>query len=192
MRAMRTGPKKFGPLLVSILVLFLDVPIGSAMVIEDVSDFNSATEEEPYDHISPLFCDGEECQVTDREPDYSPLDSSPPVMEFGWWFDFWSDLDKNGMDDRLQMIIAGERESVSKTSIIGQDNKSTVAIIVHYAWHPGPSDIESIRLLIESHGWEREGSWFMVMDHLDAIVMDHVPISSLLDIWSLDLSLIHI
>ena len=63
MRAMRTGPKKFGPLLVSILVLFLDVPIGSAMVIEDVSDFNSATEEEPYDHISPLFCDGEELSL---------------------------------------------------------------------------------------------------------------------------------
>ncbi len=186
MRAMRTGPKKFGTLLVSILVLFLDVPIGSAMVIEDVSYSNSAIEETPYGHISPLFCDGEGCQVTNREPEYSPLDSSPPVMEFGWWFDFWSDLDENGMDDRLQMIIAGERESVSKTSIIGQDNKSTVAIIVHYAWHPGPSDIESIRLLIESHGWEREGSWFMVMDHLDAIVLDHVPISSLLEIWRLD------
>ena len=49
MRAMRTGPKKFGPILVSILVLFLDVPIGSAMVIEDVSYSNRAIEETPYD-----------------------------------------------------------------------------------------------------------------------------------------------
>ena len=107
-------------------------------------------------------------------------------MDFGWWYDFWSDSDSNGIDDRLQQIIEGERESVSKTSIIGQDGRSTVAIIVHYAWHPGTTDIDSLREVIESHGWENEGSWFMPMDHLDAIVLDHVPVSSLLEILSLD------
>ena len=61
-----------------------------------------------------------------------------------------------------------------------------MAIIVHYAWHPGTTDIDSLREVIESHGWVNEGSWFMPMDHLDAIVLDHVPVSSLLEILSLD------
>ena len=40
--------------------------------------------------------------------------------------------------------------------------------------------------IITKHGWEKEGSWFMKMDHLDAIVLDHVPVSSLLEIWQME------
>ena len=34
-----------------------------------------------------------------------------------------------------------------------------------------------------------DGSWFMVMDHLDAIVLDHVPVT-LIDIWKLEVVLV--
>ncbi len=121
---------------IAILVFLLDVPIGAAHVptVED-SDFSVLIgSEEPT--IPPLICEEEGCQK-DRNPTHTPLDSSPPAMEFGWWHDFWSDSDSNGFDDRLQLIVAGERESVSLTSIVGADGRDTVAIIVHYAWHPG-------------------------------------------------------
>ena len=183
---MSYGQRKFAPLFVAILVLLLDVPIGSANVFMGESPTLNQNKTVDYSDVPPLVCGDEECPEKDRTPAFSPLDSGPGVMEFGWWFDFWSDSDSNGFDDRLQLILAGERDSVSKTSIIGQDGKSTVAVIVHYAWHPGVSDIDSLRSVIESHGWDQDGSWFMVMDHLDAIVLDHVPVSSLIEIWSLD------
>ena len=179
------GRGKFFPFVIAILVFLLDVPIGAAHV-PDVEDAESSVlirNERPT--IPPLMCGEEECQK-DRSPSHTPVDSSPPAMEFGWWDGFWSDSDANGLDDRLQLILAGERESVSLTSIVGSDGRGTVAIIVHYAWHPGESDIDSLRGKIEEYGWEKEGSWFMVMDHLDAIVLDHVPISSLVGIWGLD------
>ncbi len=185
-RAMGKGPRKFVPLLVAILVFLLDVPIGSAHVF--VSEGTVLEGEKPVDYsvVPPLMCGDEACSEKDRSPDFSALDSGPPVMDFGWWYDFWSDSDSNGLDDRLQLILGGERESVSKTSIMGQDGRPTVAIIVHYAWHPGESDIQALRSVIESHGWDQNGSWFMVMDHLDAIVLDHVPVSSLIGIWGLE------
>ena len=52
-------------------------------------------------------------------PGFRPADSDPPVEEPGWWFGYWYDLDSDGMDDRLQRIIAGQRTSVSTTSITG-------------------------------------------------------------------------
>ena len=170
---------------IAILFFLLDVPIGTAHV-PDGENANSAVVIEEISPANPAFlCGVEEC-LKDRNLDYTSLDSSPPVMEFGWWHSFWSDSDSNGFDDRLQLIVAGERESVSVTSIIGDDGRGTVAIIVHYAWHPGDSDIDSLREIIEQHGWEEEESWFMVMDHLDAIVLDHVPVSSLIDVWGLE------
>ena len=183
---MSTGPGKFVSLFVGILVILLDIPVGSAFVlVEEVPPMESS-ETKGSSVVPPLICDGEECPEKNRDAMFSPLDSKPPTMEYGWWLEFWSDKDQNGMDDRLQMILSGERESVSKTSIVGQDGRQTVAIIIHYAWHPGDSDIESIRSVIESHGWDAEGSWFMAMDHLDAIVVDHVPVKSLVEIWSLE------
>ena len=95
-------------------------------------------------------------------------------------------FDDNGMDDRLQRIIAGESESESRTSIIGADGKPTVAIIIHYAWHPGNSDIENIKTVLSKHGWNEEDSWFMPMTILDNIVLDHVPVSALVDLWMIE------
>ena len=179
------GPGKFFPFAIAILVFLLDVPIGSAHVpgVENYDSRGALNIESSS--IPTLICEEEECQK-DLDPKHTPIDSSPPAMEFGWWHDFWSDSDSNGFDDRLQLIVAGQRESVSVTSIIGEDGRGTVAIIVHYAWHPGDSDIDSLRAILGQHGWSQEGSWFMVMDHLDAIVLDHVPVSSLIGIWGLD------
>ena len=170
------GPGKFFPFAIAILVFLLDVPIGAAHVpgVENYDSREALNIESSS--IPALICGEEECQK-DLDPKHTPLDSSPPAMEFGWWNDFWSDSDSNGFDDRLQVILAGQRESVSVTSIIGEDGMGTVAIIVHYAWHPGESDIDSLRVILGQYGWNPEDSWFMVMDHLDAIVLDHVPVS---------------
>ena len=182
---MARSPRKLFPFAIAILFFLLDVPIGAAHVPDGENTNSAVVIEEVSPSIPAFLCGVEEC-LKDRDLDYTSLDSSPPAMEFGWWHGFWSDSDSNGFDDRLQLIVAGERESVSVTSIIGDDGRGTVAIIVHYAWHPGDSDIDSLREIIEQHGWEEEESWFMVMDHLDAIVLDHVPVSSLVDIWSLE------
>ena len=45
------------------------------------------------------------------------------------------DSNFDGMDDRLEQVIAGI-ESQSTTAIIGADGRKTVAIVVDYAWHP--------------------------------------------------------
>ena len=172
------------PFAIAILFFLLYLPTGTAHVA-NVEDVESSTFSPSESSIPELKCEGEVC-FKDRNPIHTPVDSTVPMMEFGWWHGFWSDSDSNGFDDRLQLIVAGERESVSMTSIMGDDGRATVAIIVHYAWHPGNSDIYSLREVIEQHGWEEEGSWFMIMDHLDAIVLDHVPVSSLIEIWSLE------
>jgi len=179
------GARKFLPFAIAILVFLLDVPIGAAHVPDGENSDSAVVIEDLSQFIPALLCGEEECQKK-HDPAHTPLDSRPPAMDFGWWHDFWSDSDSNGFDDRLQLIVAGERESVSVTSIIGDDGRDTVAIIVHYAWHPGESDIDSLRRIIEQHGWKSGGSWFMVMDNLDAIVLDHVPVSSLIDIWNLN------
>lgn len=174
------------PLLMALMVVLLDLSSGVVSGIGDVEGVEVASLEASVDTVPVLKCGMETCPDKDRLPNHSPIDATPQVLEFGWWNEFWSDSDSNGMDDRLQFILSGQRESVSKTAILGEDGRLTVAIIVHYAWHPGPSDIEALRDVISSHGWKDGGSWFMVMDHLDAIVLDHVPVSSLIDIWGLD------
>jgi len=172
------------PFAITILFFLLNVPTGAAHVTNEEKIESSSFLDGESD-IPALKCGEEDCWK-DRNPSHTPIDSKPPAMEFGWWHGFWSDDDSNGFDDRLQLIVTGSRESVSMTSIMGEDGRATVAIIVHYAWHPGDSDIDSIRGVIEQHGWEEEGSWFMIMDHLDAIVLDHVPVSSLIEIWALE------
>ena len=134
----------------------------------------------------PLMCGEHECPPKDRSPGFPSGDAGWPVEDPGWWFGYWYDLDSDGMDDRLQRIIAGERESVSTTSITGADGLATVAIVVDYSWQPGPTSILAIKEALHEHGWSEEGSWFDVLHILDSIVIDHVPVSSLIDIWNLE------
>ena len=103
---MKTSKGKLIPFLVALLVFLLDVPIGSAY-ISDAQD--SPLEEvigEIPPAIPPLVCGEQRCNK-DWGLEHSPVDSTPPTMEFGWWEDFWSDSDSNGFDDRLQRILAG-------------------------------------------------------------------------------------
>ena len=105
--------------------------------------------------------------------------------DYGWWFAYGPDSNFDGMDDRLEQVIAGE-ESQSTTAIIGADGRKTVAIVVDYAWHPGQEEVDELVALLRSHGWEAEGSWFQVMDSIDSIVVDHVPVSALLEIHAIE------
>ena len=105
--------------------------------------------------------------------------------DYGWWFTYGPDSNFDGMDDRLEKVIAGE-ESVSSTAIIGADGQKTVAIVVDYAWHPGQHEIDELVAILRSHGWEADGSWFQVLDSLDSIVVDHVPVSALLEIHAIE------
>ena len=179
-------------LLISVMLIMLDLSVAASgmstsdEVIVDNSENLRETLVRDSSWPPPLMCNGEICPLTDRDPQNPPFDAGMAVEEQGWWFSYWYDFDSDGMDDRLQRIIAGERNSVSTTSIIGMDGVNTVAIVVDYAWHPGPSDLKLLRDVLESHGWEEEGSWFFQMDILDSIVIDHVPVSSLIEIWQLD------
>ncbi len=139
------------------------------------------------DGLPPLMCDEEICPLKDRSFDEIPDDVILPVEENGWWFSYGPDRDSNGMDDRLQRIIASEYESQSPTSIIGSDGRLTVAIIVDYAWHPSDKEISSLKEVLSNHGWVgTEGdSWFQVLESIDSITVDKVPVSALLDIWKL-------
>jgi len=109
------------PILVGIMVIILD---SSAGVVSGMGEFNEIGDgpaAAPVQSPPILMCGSETCPPKDMSPSHSPLDSGVPVMDFGWWHGFWSDSDSNGMDDRLQLILSGERESVSKTSIVGED-----------------------------------------------------------------------
>ena len=121
-------------------------------------------------------------EIDDRMP---IRDGKYSSEDYGWWFSYGPDLNFDGMDDRLEKVIAGE-DSVSTTSIIGTDGKKTVAIVVDFAWHPGQDEIDDLVAILRSHGWEAEGSWFQVLDSIDSIVVDHVPVSSLIEILALE------
>ena len=105
--------------------------------------------------------------------------------EYGWWFAYGPDSNFDGMDDRLEQVIAGD-ESQSTTAIIGADGRKTVAIVVDYAWHPGQEEVDELVALLQSHGWDDEGAWFQVMNSIDSIVVDHVPVSALLEIHAIE------
>ena len=175
------------PVILALLVFVMDVSVAAGALVptpeqqsHDVSeDFDDAD-------LPPLMCGENVCPNKDRSPGFPPSGSGWPVEEPGWWFGYWYDMDSNGMDDRLQKIIAGQRVSVSTTSITGADGFPTVAIVVDYSWHPGSDDIDAIKQVLFNHGWQEEGSWFDPLGILDSIVIDHVPVSSLIDIWLLD------
>ena len=90
------------------------------------------------------------------------------------------------MDDRLQRVISGY-DSISPTAIIGDDGKKTVAIIVDYAWHPTDLEINQLKDVLNSHNWigEDNGAWLDLPESIDAIVVDKVPVSALMDIYHL-------
>jgi len=176
-------------LIVAVLLLVTDFSLAANALVQDSEDADVGADE-LFDALPdmppPLMCGDVECPEKNRLPGIRPADSGPPVEEPGWWFGYWYDLDSDGMDDRLQRIIAGQRTSVSTTSITGADGLPTVAIVVDYSWHPGANDIDAIRKVLYEHGWQDDGSWFDPLRILDSIVIDHVPVSSLIDIWSLE------
>ena len=177
------------PLIVVALLLVMDFSVGAGAMIATSDITTEGDGKAPQSNANlppPLMCGEEECPQKDRSPGFPVGDAGWPVEDPGWWFGYWYDLDSDGMDDRLQRIIAGERVSVSTTSITGADGLPTVAIVVDYSWHPGPTDIQAIKAVLYEHGWSAQGSWFDVLHILDSIVIDHVPVSSLIDIWGLD------
>jgi len=176
-------------LIVAALLLVTDFSLAANALVQVPEDVEDSGEElvAPLPNMPPpLMCGDVECPKKSLLLGTRPADSGQPVEEPGWWLGYWYDLDSDGMDDRLQRIIAGQRTSVSTTSITGADGLPTVAIVVDYSWHPGASDIDAIRTVLHEHGWQEEGSWFDPLRILDSIVIDHVPVSSLIDIWSLD------
>ncbi|MCP2507364.1 MAG: S8 family serine peptidase [Candidatus Thalassarchaeaceae archaeon] len=174
------------PIFIVILMLVFDLSAGVGGQIYELTQEGNSLDENKGIHKFPLMCGEDICEDKNRLPLGTPIDAGVPIQDYGWWLEYWLDFDDNGMDDRLQRIIAGESESESRTSIIGADGKPTVAIIIHYAWHPGNSDIENIKIVLSKHGWNEEDSWFMPMTILDNIVLDHVPVSALLDLWMIE------
>jgi subtilisin family serine protease len=132
--------------------------------------------------LPPLMCGEDLCLRPLRDIDRGERPSSEAVE---WWQSYGPDLDWNGMDDRLQRVLAGA-ESVSPTAVVGDDGKKTVAIVVDYAWHPTVSEIETLRVVLEAHGWigEENGAWFQVLDDIDSVAVDKVPVSALMDIYA--------
>ena len=164
------------PLVLVAMILVMDMGVGvSASTAIQAEDLTG--QERPENWPPALMCGEVICDPIDRTVRSPPFDAGFPVEDEGWWFGYWYDLDSNGMDDRLQRIIAGQRTSVSTTSITGPDGLPTVAIVVDYSWHPGSDDIDAIKQVLYDHGWQEEGSWFDPLGILDSIVIDHVPVS---------------
>ena len=153
---------------------------------EDLSDVIENTHTDPIliDGLPPLMCGEELCE----RPTRVNLRTSQPASEANeWWLSYGPDLDWNGMDDRLQRVLAGQ-ESISPTAIIGEDGRKTVAIIVDYAWHPTELEVDELKHTLEQHSWvgEQGDAWFQIMDSIDSIVVDKVPVSALMDIYHLE------
>ena len=136
------------------------------------------------DGLPPLMCEDGYCQRPLRMIDRGSRDASEAD---GWWQGYGPDLDWNGMDDRLQRVLVGS-DSISPTAIIGEDGRKTVAIVVDFAWHPDEVDQYSLKQILESHSWvgEDSGAWFQVLDSIDSIAVDKVPVSALMDIYFLE------
>ncbi|MBJ84408.1 MAG: hypothetical protein CMB52_02675 [Euryarchaeota archaeon] len=160
------------PLFAVVLLLFTSM---SPLALGD-TNLDMQSKETPtifVEGLPPLFCEnGESCPTPDRGN--------------GPWLAYSPDRDHNGMDDRLQRILAGEYESVSTTAIEGPDGRLTVAIHVDYAEHPSESDIAGLKSTLFEHGWIEEGAWFDVLESINTISLDHVPLPALLPIWRLD------
>ena len=133
--------------------------------------------------LPPLMCGDELCLRPVRDIDRNGRFSAEADQ---WWQSYGPDLDWNGMDDRLQRVLAGS-DSVSPTAIIGPDGRKTVAIIVDYAWRANEAEIETLRTVLDAHGWvgEEGGAWFQQLDDVDSVAVDKVPVSALMDLYSM-------
>ena len=173
--------------LVVAVLLFFDM---SALAMpstgerESIEVDNQATQAILVDGIPPLMCGESPCNTPDRVLDRGDRFSQE---SYGWGLSYGPDKDWNGMDDRLQMIMSGQFESESPTAILGSDGRLTVAITVDFAWHPGKGELNSLRTVLEAHDWvgEEGGAWWKPMTYLDAVAVDKVPVSALLDIWAI-------
>ena len=179
--------QKFAIMMALVFIISDCSAIASSVNAKELDDFEAKeTHGEPIlvEGLPPLMCGEELC---DR-PLRTDLRANLPASEDdGWWLSYGPDLDWNGMDDRLQRILAGQ-ESISPTAIIGEDGKKTVAIIVDYAWHPRDVEIAELTSVLESHGWigQENGAWLQTPESIDAVVIDKVPVSSLMDIYHLE------
>ena len=182
--------KRVGPMLVVMLMLVLDLSVGVSAIVPSDDDTNIDQNDElsvvSASEIPPLICNNEICPEKFLGIGFPPWDASPAVEEPYWWMNFNTDQDSNGMEDSLQYMIAGQKESHSATAILGDDGRMTTAIIVGYSWHPGETDLQKLKDILTKHGWEEEGSWFFPVEYIDSVVIDHVPVSSLIEIWQQD------
>ena len=182
--------KTVGPMLVVMLMLVLDLSVGVSAIVPLDDDTNINQNDElsvvSDSEIPSLICDDEICPEKFLGIGFPPWDASPAVEEPYWWVNFNTDQDSNGMEDSLQYMIAGQKESHSATAILGDDGRMTTAIIVGYSWHPGETDLQKLKDILTKHGWEEEGSWFFPVEYIDSVVIDHVPVSSLIEIWQQD------
>ena len=190
---MAGASKTVGPMLVVILMLVLDLSVGVSAIVPSEENYNQHLDEDNEDllqviddGIPALICDNEICPEKFLGIGFPPWDASPAVEEPYWWMNFNTDRDSNGMEDSLQYMIAGGKESHSATAILGNDGRMTTAIIVGYSWHPGETDLQKLKEILVNHGWEEEGSWFFPVEYIDSVVIDHVPVSSLIEIWQQD------
>ena len=193
MRAMARASNTVVPILVVMLMLILDFSVGASAIIPSEDGSNQFTEESNHNsntqtinEIPKLICDDEVCPEKFLGIGFPPWDATPAVEEPYWWMNFNTDQDGNGMEDSLQYMIAGQKESHSATAILGDDGRMTTAIIVGYSWHPGETDLQKLKDILEKHGWEEEGSWFFPVEFIDSVVIDRVPVSSLIEIWQQD------
>ena len=173
-----------------LVVLFLGASLSGLTLAHPATSTSSPSSPAQWappilvDGLPPLMCGEDLCDRPTRLIDIGDL---PTEEEEQWWLSYGPDLDWNGMDDRLQRVLAGS-PSDSPTSVIGPDGRGTVAIVVDYAWYPSAHDVEQLRSTLERHGWmgEDAGAWFSVLDSLNAVVVDKVPVSALMDIYWLE------
>ena len=55
-----------------------------------------------------------------------------------------------------------------------------------YAWNPTDVEEDNLRSTLESHGWVGQGQAFETIRSIDAIAVDKVPVSALMDIYHLN------
>ena len=102
-----------------LVIVFLFADLGVLANETDTSPVEFETQSlysEPIlvDGLPPLMCGEELCLRPLRDIDRGERISAEEVQ---WWQSYGPDLDWNGMDDRLQRVLAGA-ESVSPTAII--------------------------------------------------------------------------
>ena len=158
---MARASKTVVPMLVVALMLVLDLSAGVSAIVPDEDDSKQDGNHELESillsselEIPVLKCNDEDCPDKFLGIGFPPWDASPAVEEPYWWKNFVTDQDSNGMEDSLQYMIDGQKESHSSTAIIGNDGRMTTAIIVGYSWHPGETDLLKLKEILVEHGWE--------------------------------------